>query len=377
MNVAELLADLIGFPSVSSQSNVDVTRHLAGLLVSLNFEVEEVPYTDRHGVEKLNVVARRSGLAESDRGGFAYFAHTDVVPAVDWTGPGGAFESAQQDGRVYGRGSCDMKGSVAAMVTAAGTVMNHAEPVFIVLTADEEVGMRGAEEVATRSRLYREIVERDVAAVIGEPTSGKVVHGHKGYAVWTATAYGRAGHSSTRDGESATLKLMPFLATVAEIADELERDSEYSDDRYDPPTPTLNAIIRDAAPALNVTSPEASVQLFARVSTTFDPRPIDERLRAAAERCGVALSTMRTRPAFYRDAHDPFIGELIETLNAPAAETVSYGTDGSCLGDVHRLAVYGPGSIAQAHTSDEFITLADLERGVRDYAALIERFANR
>lgn len=372
----QLLTDLIRFPSISSSSNVEVSRFLITSLKQLGFEIEELPYVDAAGVAKLSVVAKRDGSTPDAAGGLAYFGHTDVVPANTWTGPGGAFEPLLENQKLYGRGSCDMKGSIAAMLEACNQVKRHRLPIWIVLTGDEETGMWGAMQVAEKSQQYRSLVAADAAGIIGEPTNGKVIHGHKGIAVWTARAEGRVGHSSTREGESATLKLVPFLAAVQSLASELEADSLWHDDRYDPASPTLNMTIQDDAPALNVTAGEAVAKILVRNSPDLDLGSIDDRLRRAADATGVELSPLCERAAIYRDRESSYVAAVDSLVGDGSPTTVPYGTDGSCFGDVNRLVVFGPGSIQQAHTTDEFIALAAYDRGVDNFRTLIERFAN-
>src|SRR5690606_30467252 len=175
-----LLLSLLRFDSVSSRSNVDVTDFVAGTLLRLGFELERCDYTDPRGVTKSNVIATRWPTSVGDaedgrlaggtgaRGGVAYFAHTDVVPAVGWSGPGKPFEPVVQENRVYGRGSCDMKGSLTAMIVAASRIdpRQQTAPITIVCTADEEVGFEGAKHLVAHSRTYRHLVERQPLAII-------------------------------------------------------------------------------------------------------------------------------------------------------------------------------------------------------------------
>ena len=114
----ELAEELVAFESPSSLPNVAVTDHVQRLLDGLGFDTERIDYRDANDVPKSNVVGR----AGPGTGGMAYFGHTDVVPAEDWSGPGGAFAPTRADGRLYGRGACDMKGSVACMLAAASRV---------------------------------------------------------------------------------------------------------------------------------------------------------------------------------------------------------------------------------------------------------------
>ena len=135
-NSIETLKQLISFASVSSTSNVQISECVSGQLKSLGFEVESSEYLDDAGTPKVNLVARRNGTKNST-GGLAYFCHTDVVPADGWTGPGGdPFSPVTQDDRIYGRGSCDMKGSLVAMLAAAQQVdvAQQSSPLWIVCT---------------------------------------------------------------------------------------------------------------------------------------------------------------------------------------------------------------------------------------------------
>ena len=119
MNALDYTRGLVSFGSISSVSNVEICDHLERTLKQLEFETERVDYVDAAGVKKSNVIGKRG----SGRGGLAYFAHTDVVPADNWfSGQHGPFQPTVKDGRLYGRGSCDMKGSLGCVLAAAASV---------------------------------------------------------------------------------------------------------------------------------------------------------------------------------------------------------------------------------------------------------------
>ena len=197
------LKQLISFPSVSSTSNVDVSQYASDRLDSLGFTIEQTQYNDAKDVSKVNLVARRNpGSSTGALDGLAYFCHTDVVPAIGWTGPGGdPFAAIVQEDRVYGRGSCDMKGSLVAMLDAVSrvAVSEQKAPIWIICTADEEVGFGGAKHLVDNSEAYREVVQAQPLAVIGEPTQLEVVHAHKGIRGFQVISHGRAAHSCTND----------------------------------------------------------------------------------------------------------------------------------------------------------------------------------
>lgn len=369
----EYARELIEFNSVSSRSNVDVTNRVDEWLTQLGFATERIDYTDQKGVAKSNVIGKLGG----GTGGLAYFGHTDVVPAEDWCfDDHGPFDPFIRDGRLYGRGSTDMKGSVACMLAAAASLASRPlrEPVYICCTADEETGMVGAENVAARSELYREMVQAKTRSIIGEPTLLDVVYGHKGGTVMVITSRGKASHSSTKEGLNANWKMIPFLAEMKELYDELETDPKWRNEEFDPPTTTMNLGINDHTHAINITPPQSICTVYFRAMPGMDVEPIVERVQRSAERHGLEfLIRFRAQP-FYVDPQSPYVQECLEFSQTDRPRTVAYGTDGARFGDLERCVVMGPGSIAQAHTHDEWIALEQLEQGTTAYARMIERW---
>lgn len=377
VNDSPLLAyarELIAHPSTSSLSNLAVTALMRDWLEELGFEIEEIPYQDPAGTPKTNLVARRG----SGSGGLAYFGHNDCVPADHWTGPGGPFEPVVTRGRLYGRGACDMKGSLAAMLEAARRTQGkpHRQPLYYVCTGDEEVGYLGAQAVVAQSELYRELVREGARAVIGEPTRLRVVHAHKGGAGYRFTAHGVAAHSSTAKGRNANLAMIPLLAELAEIHDEIEIDPKWQHPEFDPPTLCMNIGINDRNPAPNITAPQSVCTVYLRPMPGIDIEPILERLRAVADAQGLEMETLIDGPPVYTSPKAPIIQELLELTGLDHSETVGYGTDASIFQDIEQLAIFGPGDVAQAHTDDEWIALEQLERGADYYTQLIAKWCH-
>ncbi|MEZ6056248.1 MAG: M20/M25/M40 family metallo-hydrolase [Planctomycetaceae bacterium] len=260
MSVVEMTAELVRFDSVSSRSNIDVTDHVEQLLQQRGFVTERVDYDDPRGVRKGNVV----GKLGSGLGGMAYFAHTDVVPADNWALSHGPFEPTVRDGKLYGRGSCDMKGSLACALTAAEAYSKQSldQPFYIGVTADEEVGMYGAKIVAERSELFAEMVKGESRGIIGEPTLLEVVYAHKGGCVITVTSRGKAAHSSTREGINANMAMIPFLVDMKALYEETNADKTWQNDEFDPPTLCWNIGINDHTRAINITPPQSICTVY-------------------------------------------------------------------------------------------------------------------
>jgi acetylornithine deacetylase len=307
----------------------------------------------------------------------AYFGHTDVVPADPWfTSEHGPFQPTVRDGRLYGRGSCDMKGSISCFWAAASqfSADRLQRPIYVTCTADEEVGYYGAREVAAKSRLFREMVDGDSHGIIGEPTCLEVVYAHKGTYGFSAISHGRAAHSSTNKGLNANLAMIPFLSEMKSIHDELLRDPEWQNGEFDPPGVSWNIGINDHTPAINITPPQSICTVYFRPMPGQDGDVLIERARQAAERNGLEFRRGHSGRPLYVDPHSPFVQSVLRLSGKTAPRTVAYGTDGAMFGELKNMLVLGPGDISQAHTHDEWIELAELERGTSLYSRLIEHF---
>lgn len=364
---------LVSFDSVSLVSNLAVTDCVQETLERLGFEAERLEYNDPNGVRKASVVGKKG----RGTGGMAYFGHTDVVPADDWKFTAhGPFQPTVRDGRLYGRGSCDMKGSVACILAAAEQFQTDEfqQPLYVTCTADEEVGYLGAQQVAAESRFFREMVEHRTRGIIGEPTLLEVVYAHKGVCGLVATARGRAAHSSTTEGLNANLAMIPYLMEMKSIHDETERDPAWRNEEFTPPTIRWNIGINDHTRAVNITPPQSVCTVYFRPMPGQEPERLIERARKKAVECGLEFHVRINGQPLYIDPQSPFVSECLELAGRPQATTVSYGTDGAMLGALKDLLVCGPGSIAQAHTHDEWIALDQLQRGTELYAKMIRHW---
>lgn len=374
--LTETLSNLIGFSSVSCDSNEAVANHSCELLEDLGFSVETSRYSDHAGVTKVNLVAKRAPELASEGAGLAYFCHNDVVPAVGWTGPGGdPFAAVVNEDRVYGRGSCDMKGSFVSMLGAAEQIPVNQQraPIWIVCTADEEVGFEGARELVANSNAYREIVGHQPVSVIGEPTSLQVVHAHKGITGFEIFSRGVAAHSSTVDGVNANEAMVPVLQKLLEISHRTRNESRYHDARFDPPILSWNFGVSDGAKAVNITPDRCKAWVSLRSMPEIDGEDLIEEVRTMAEELGLKFKRHIGGGFVWVDPDRECIREMCKLAEC-SPKTVCYGTDGGEFTELKDMFVLGPGNIAQAHTSDEWVSLSQLSSGVDLYAKAIRRW---
>lgn len=378
--VEQLVTELVAENSVSSKSNASVNAIVCRWLQALGFETEVLEYKDTQGVPKSNLVAKRNPESTEpvDKGGVGYMAHTDVVPAVDWdTGFNQPFEAYAMQGKLYGRGTCDMKGSLCCAIQAASRIQrkDQKKPIYFVVTADEEIGMQGAKFVVKNSNIWREMIQRDVVGIIGEPTELKVVHAHKGGEGIILRSEGQSAHTSTGGGKNANYQLIPALTEILELRNQTEQLVDYRNSDFDPPTVSMNLVIQNEPLAVNVTTAIAEVCIYFRTMPGVDTSRITNRLRSIQEKHQLLWIDKGGTPCWGVDPQSPWVKEMLQLLGEETSQTVGYGTDAAILQDLPKLMVCGPGSIEQAHRKDEWVSIEQLEKAVNVYELAFRKWA--
>ncbi|HMO19102.1 MAG TPA: M20/M25/M40 family metallo-hydrolase [Oligoflexia bacterium] len=366
-SVTDITSELIKIPSVSDQGNVEITDWIHDFLLRQDFVVERLEYINPDdGKLKANLVARKG----EGSGGLGFFSHTDTVPGLEeeWQ----AFIPEVKDGKLYGRGSCDMKGPLAASVLAASSIDVFAlkKPVYIVLTADEERGFYGAKHVISESGFLSE--NWPDMGVVPEPTNLIPVYSHKGAYWHSITAHGVAAHTSTDKGISSNFLIAPFLAEMAELKRQFLSEKTFMNDEFDPPTNGFNLTITDYGCALNATAAKTTCCVHFRSMPNVDNKAISEIILKRAEEYGFEVQTVANDP-FFSSPESEIIKLSLEATNETKAVTVPYGTEALFYGTKLPLVILGPGSIDQAHTVGEWIDISQLERSVNVYEKMIKR----
>lgn len=334
--------------------------------------VEPVLIANEDGT-KANLLATFPAHDGSTTGGIVLSGHTDVVPVdgQDWSSE--PFVPEVRDGRLYGRGTCDMKAFIGSVVTRvpqlAGTPLS--EPVHLALSYDEEVGCVGA------ISLVDEIVRRELrprACIVGEPTSMRVIRGHKSLTMIRVTFHGVAAHSSrTPFGVNAIEYAAQLVRFVRSVADEFRADGPF-DEHYDVPftTATVNQIAGGIA--VNTVPAECALNLEFRAVAAVDVDATVERFRAEARRiegsmrqenpeARVEVSIGAEAPGLETAEDEDVIGLVTLLGGLATSEKVAYGTEAGLFQRAGiPTVVCGPGDIAQAHAPDEFVDLDQIER---------------
>lgn len=365
---------------------MQVSAFLANTLTALGFDVVELPYVDSQGTEKVTLAAKREpGLSSTGSGadssadslGIGFFCHSDVVSIDGWNCPhGGPFSGVVADGRMWGRGACDMKGPIAAALVALAQTdaRKQRAPIYFFVTGDEECGMAGARLLTQQSASYREMVQRRVPGLICEPTSLQVVNAHKGVCHLDITSLGVAAHSSTDEGRNANWAMIPFLPVVEQLNKRCHSDERLQNQRFSPPTLTMNIVLENIPQSSNITVGKATCRIFFRPMPDTDWQAVLEELVATAEQMELDVNVRPPLGPLYTPSDSPLVQTALQLLGQARPQAVSYATDGCCFEELPELIVIGPGNIAQAHRSDEWIELEQLQRGVDAYQRMLEHY---
>ncbi|SFS86992.1 acetylornithine deacetylase [Sulfitobacter marinus] len=363
----DLLDRLIAYPTVSTDSNLELIIDLSGRLQSLGAR------THIFGDETGSKATLFGSLGPDVPGGVLLSGHSDVVPVTDQDWSSDPFQMRQADGLLYGRGTCDMKGFIAATVVMAEhyATLPLKRPVHFAFTYDEETGCLGAQ--ALIPELNRLGIKPDIA-IIGEPTEMRVIEGHKGCCEYTTRFEGLEGHGSSPDlGVNAAEYAVRYVTRLMALREDLRaRVPEGS--RFDPPYTTINIGGIRGGHAHNVIVGKAEVDWEFRPVQTRDLRFVKETMEAFIEQD--LLPQMR---AVYpqADISTETLGEVVGLepmsenaardlvaglVGANGADVVPFGTEAGLFQQMGMdVVVCGPGSIAQAHKPDEFVSIDQLE----------------
>ncbi|WP_114947822.1 acetylornithine deacetylase [Microvirga calopogonii] len=377
MMAREILARLVAFPTVSSASNLDCIAFVSDYLSRFGVESRLVPSPDG---SKANLYAT---IGPAVRGGVVLSGHTDVVPVdgQDWASD--PFRLTERDGRLFGRGVCDMKG-FDALVLAAVPHMVRAplkRPVHLALSYDEEVGCLGA------PAMVAEMAQRlppPAAVIVGEPTRFAVVNGHKGSLSFFTRVRGHSVHSSRIDQGISAVMVAARLVTWLDDVMASNRATADVASPFAPPYTTLHCGMINGGTAANIVAAECTFVSDIRAVPNEDPwsykaryeafirEMVEPSMRAIAPWAGVDVTHRSFVPGLRPEAAGTAEALATALVEAGRTEVVSYGTEAGLFQQAGwSTIVCGPGDIAQAHQADEFLEVAQFEAGEKFMAALI------
>jgi acetylornithine deacetylase len=363
----QLIQTLVQMNTVSHNSNLALIHFVRDELQKLGVASRITFNADK---TKANLFAT---LGEGKPAGIILSGHTDTVPwdGQDWSVD--PLSATLRDGKLYGRGSCDMKGFIGTALAHAGDFLNSAAPfaVHLALSYDEEVGCMGVKELIAD---MKDAGIQPLACIVGEPTSMVPATAHKGVYRYKCCVRGKEAHSSlTPQSVNAIEMAARVIGKLRDMAEGFEA-SEPRYEGFDVPFSTASVGQFHGGIADNVVPRDAEFRYEFRNLPTADAFLMQKEVIAYAERAqpamkkiasdaGFSFETICEVPAFLGSANDP-VTKLAQRLAGESRTTlVAFGTEAGLFKSAGiPTVVCGPGSINQAHQPDEFVSLEQLAR---------------
>lgn len=375
-----ILARLIGFPTVSSDSNLALVDWVEAYLAEHGISARRHYDASRQKASLHAVIGPRENT-----GGVVLSGHTDVVPVEGQNWDNDPFTLALDDDHLVGRGACDMKGFLAAVLSRVPAFASKPlrSPVHLAFSYDEEVGCLGAPDLA--SAIAREAA-RPALCVVGEPTMMKPITGHKGICDLRCTVTGLEAHSSqipyAVNAVEAAAELVTYIRTLArKISSEGPFNAQ-----FDPPFTTMQTGMMHGGTAVNIVPntceiaadlrplPGVDVEALLEDIRQYAFRVIEPRMKDIDPRAGFHFRVNAQVAAFDIAADHPAVAQMLALTGANAPAKVSFGTEAGIFSAAGiPTVVCGPGSIDQAHKPNEYLARSQL----RQCEAFLDRLTEK
>jgi acetylornithine deacetylase len=362
----EILARLVAFDTTSTKTNLPCAQYVKDYLATQGIEATLLPADD--GIH-ANLFAT---IGERGDGGVGLSGHMDVVPVTSQKWDTDPFQLTEKDGRLYGRGSCDMKGYLACVLAMVPEFKARQlrEPIHIVFSYDEEVGCTGVKPmIAEMGRT----IPKPRLILVGEPTMMSVVDAHKGGYRFVTEVTGKDAHSSKPQlGVGAITIAGELIAELSRIEERLKKT--HTSPRFDPPYNSIAVTLIEGGIAQNIIPPKCTFHWGVRVLPGFNALTVMRDLDAYAERellprmravwpdCNVVTKNLGQLPPFSSDSDREATSLALKLMSQNETFAVPYGTEATHFQAAGCASVIcGPGDIAQAHQPNEFVAISELE----------------
>ena len=375
-NSLDWLTRLIAFDTVSRHSNLALIKDVQAYCEHLGLTVD-LTFNEEKNKANLFVSVAAGNNADIVNGGLVLSGHTDVVPVDGQAWTSDPFTATIRGSRLYGRGSCDMKGFIACALQVLSEAAQLSQsgqlrrPLHLALSFDEEVGCLGA------PLILADLKARGITpdyCIVGEPTNMTMVVAHKGIAVYRCRVHGKSAHSSlTPQGVNAISYASRLICYVDTLAEEISQRDD-NDPLFDVPYSTLSVGTIQGGTATNIvpnlceftfdyrnlphmTQDDILLPIQAKVAE------LNAQMQARAPETGIELQQQESVPAM-TDNDSAELQALIAALTGDdKRHKVAYATEGGQFTNAGiPTIICGPGSIEQAHKADEYVELSELER---------------
>jgi acetylornithine deacetylase len=376
--VAEYLAKLVSFPTVSSATNLDLVRFVEAEMARSGARVRRFP---NEAGDKTNLLV---SIGPDEPGGIIWSGHTDVVPTEGQAWTADPWTLRHRDGRLIGRGTTDMKGFLACTLAAVARIQVNqlARPIHLAFSYDEEVGCAG---VGPMAEWLGQSALKPRFAVIGEPTRMELVTAHKGGLIGWATVKGKPGHSSQPDRYvNAVMVAADLIAYINRIRSEMRAGSQF--EGLDPPYSTIQVnlitgglhgnIVAEACRffwEMRIIPGESDIAVLNRMET-YAREHLEPAMKAIASDTGISFEVQARIPSLRPNADATIEAAILSVLGSESAKAVPFGTEAGIFQNSGiPSVVVGPGDAGDAHQPDESIACDELDRCVEFLVRLSDK----
>jgi acetylornithine deacetylase len=382
LSARDLLDRLVSFPTVSRDTNLPLVDWVEGYLASHGIT------SHRHWHEDGTKAALFAHVGPMEAGGIVLSGHTDVVPVDGQNWASDPWTVVERDGRLYGRGTCDMKGfdALAIWALVEAKARGVTRPLQLALSYDEEIGCTGAPPMIAAMQA---VLPQAAAAIIGEPSRMKAVNGHKGGAGYRVHVKGFEVHSSLLpQGVSAIMEAARLICWFNDRnAENQAKPASAMAALFDPPFTTLHSGMISGGTAHNITAGDCRFVMEFRVVPGESPQDWCAEFEAYVAKVRAAMQAVRPEADIILERFfdvPPLTPEdsgsaegLVRRLTGDnATHVVSYGTEaGQFQAAGYSAIVCGPGDIGQAHQVDEYLELSEFQAGIDFMEKLLSELA--
>ena len=376
----QLIDKLVSFETVSSNSNLALIQFVESYLKDHGVSSRLVHNDDG---EKANLYATVGPIVE---GGVVLSGHTDVVPVKGQSWESNPFHVREKNGRLYGRGTADMKSFLAVALALVPAMLEKTirKPIHFALSYDEEIGCFGA------SSMIKEMAERlprPMAVIVGEPTSMHIINAHKGIGSYTTTVTGYEAHSSQIErGVSAVMTAARLVSFLEDMMFE-NKHSISSESPFEPSYSSVHVGTIKGGTAVNIIARECAFDWDVRTIPGENAKDYVDRFNVHCEviikkmqrissACNIVTTVNAQAPGMYPEANGAAEQLCKQLIGEDSTEVVSYATEGGLFqGEGFSTVICGPGSINQAHKPNEYIEIAQVQEAELFMHKLIDHLA--
>lgn len=370
-----ILKQLVAFDTTSHKSNLPLANFLAENFDQLGFAVEFLK--DEHDSHKTNLICT---IGPQKAGGLVVSGHMDVVPTEGQPWITDPFCLTEKNGKLFGRGTADMKGFIACTLFALAQMdlKKIKEPLCLIWTYDEEIGCRGSFKLAETFKNTPRLLPDE--AIVGEPTDFKIFRMHPGHVTIKINTTGLAAHSSKPDlGKNAIKTMQIVLSVLEKLAKDLQNETKF-DHFFDRPYVTLNVGIISGGTAVNIVPDNCEIIVGYRPMPGDDPLEVLQRIKTRLQEQKKLLPTewgitlINCAASLLTPNKQPLENILLPFASEKCSSAASFATDAGNLAAMGiKSLIFGPGSIDVAHKANEYIEQSALIKATEILKKVIQQ----